>query len=31
MPMITGDDKVDLTKDQYDYLLANEPNKLKFD
>ncbi len=31
MPMITGDDKVDLTKDQYDYLLANEPDKLKFD
>lgn len=31
MPMISGMDRVDLTKEQYDYLLANEPNKLKLD
>ncbi len=31
MPMINGKDKVDLTKEQYDYLLAHEPEKLKLD
>jgi thiosulfate reductase cytochrome b subunit len=31
MPMITGKDKVDLTKEQYDYLVTNEPGKLKWD
>jgi thiosulfate reductase cytochrome b subunit len=31
MPMISGRDKVNLTKEQYDYLLANEPGKLKVD
>lgn len=31
MPMISGKDKVDLTKEQYDYLLTNEPEKLKLD
>lgn len=31
MPMISGKDKVDLTKEQYDYLLANEPQKLEMD
>jgi len=31
MPMITGYDKVDLTKEQFDYLLANESDKIKFD
>jgi thiosulfate reductase cytochrome b subunit len=28
MPMIDGKDKVDLTKDQFDYLMANEPQKI---
>ncbi len=31
MPMINGSDKVELTKEQYDYVLSNEPNKIKFD
>jgi thiosulfate reductase cytochrome b subunit len=31
MPMINGKDEVDLTKDQYDYLLANEPKRLELD
>jgi thiosulfate reductase cytochrome b subunit len=31
MPMITGKDKVDLTKEQYDYLVTNEPGKLKWE
>jgi thiosulfate reductase cytochrome b subunit len=31
MPMISGKDKVDLTKEQYDYLLTNEPEKLNLD
>lgn len=31
MPMISGRDEVELTKEQYDYLLANEPNRLKQD
>lgn len=31
MPMINGRDKVDLTKEQYDYLITNEPGKLKID
>ena len=31
MPMINGKDKVDLTKEQYDYLVSNEPEKLKLD
>jgi hypothetical protein len=29
--MINGKDKVDLTKEQYDYLVSNEPEKLKLD
>ncbi|MGD8912670.1 MAG: cytochrome b/b6 domain-containing protein [Candidatus Thiodiazotropha sp.] len=31
MPMINGKDEVDLTKDQYDYLLVNEPKRLDID
>lgn len=31
MPMINGKDKVDLSKEQYDYLLVNEPEKINLD
>ncbi len=31
MPMINGRDKVELTREQFDYLLANEPDKINLD
>jgi thiosulfate reductase cytochrome b subunit len=31
MPMINGRDKVDLTKEQYDYLVTHDPDKIELD
>jgi thiosulfate reductase cytochrome b subunit len=29
MPMINGRDRIDLTKEQYDYLVCNDPKRLE--